>query len=67
MADIKIIHANADISVDPNCTTAFMTITAPENGGLEITTQKVYAAIQAKGIKFGLLEQDIIEAVEHNK
>ncbi len=67
MADIKIIHANADISVDPNCTTAFMTITAPENGGLEITTQKVYAAIQAKGIKFGLLEQDIIEAVEHKK
>lgn len=67
MADIKIIHANADISVDPNCTTAFMTITAPENGGLEITTQKVYAAIQAKGVKFGLLEQDIIEAVENKK
>lgn len=67
MADIKIIHANADISVDPNCTTAFMTITAPENGGLEITAQKVYAAIQAKGVKFGLLEQDIIEAVEHKK
>lgn len=65
MSDIKIIHANAEISVDPNCTTAFMTMTAPENGGLEITRDKVYAALSAKGITSGILEQDIDDAVEH--
>ena len=65
MQDIKIIHANAEISVDPNCTTAFMTMTAPENGGLDITRDKVNAAIAAKGIKSGLLESDIDNAIKN--
>ena len=38
--DGKIIHAAAEISIDPNCTTAFMTLEPPANGGLEMTVDK---------------------------
>ena len=53
--DGKIIHAAAEISIDPNCTTAFMTLEPPANGGLEMTVDKALAAVADKGIFFGLL------------
>lgn len=63
----KIIHSEVEISVDPNCTTAFMTISAPANGGLDLTPDKVRAAIRAKGIEFGLMEEAVDEAVENRR
>lgn len=64
--DGKIIHSEVEISVDPNCTTAFMTITAPENGGLDVTEDKAFDAIRAKGISFGL-QEDVVEDAVKNK
>lgn len=63
----KIIHSEVEISVDPNCTTAFMTITAPENGGLDITEDKVTAAVREKKIAFGLDEAALNDAVENKR
>ncbi len=63
----KIIHAEAVISVDPNCTTAFMTIEPPANGGLEMTVNKAFAAIAEKGISFGLLKDDVTKAVKEHR
>ena len=67
MADInegKIIHSEAEISVDPNCTTAFMTIEPPENGGLDMTVDKALSAVAEKGICFGVMKDEITAAVE---
>lgn len=61
----KIIHSEAEISVDPNCTTAFMSINPPENGGLDITAEKIYSAIRAKGIEFGIQNDAIEDAVRN--
>ena len=51
----KIVHSEVEISVDPNCTTAFMTITAPENGGrslrirhLGLSGQRGYPSVLRK-------------------
>lgn len=63
----KIIHSEVEISVDPNCTTAFMTITAPENGGLDITEDKVTAAVRENKIAFGLDEAALNDAVENKR
>lgn len=63
----KIVHSEVEISVDPNCTTAFMTITAPENGGLEVTADKAFGAVRAKGISFGLEESVVEDAVQNKR
>lgn len=63
----KIIHSEVEISVDPNCTTAFMTISAPEGGGLDITLDKAMEAVRAKGIDYGLIEEEIKDAVEQHR
>ena len=54
--DGKIIHSEVEVSIDPNCTTAFMTISEPAGGGLDVTPEKAMAAIRAKGIAFGVIE-----------
>lgn len=43
--DGKIIHSEVEVSIDPNCTTAFMTISEPAGGGLDVTPEKAMAAI----------------------
>ena len=65
--DGKIIHSEVEISVDPNCTTAFMTISEPAGGGLDVTPEKAMAAIRAKGIDFGVIESAVNEAVEQRR
>ena len=65
--DGKIIHSEVEVSVDPNCTTAFMTISEPAGGGLDVTPEKAMAAIRAKGIAFGVIESAVSEAVEQRR
>lgn len=66
-SDGKIIHAQAEISVDPNSTTAFMTIEPPMHGGLDMTVDKAMAAIAEKGICFGLLKDEVVNAVNEHR
>ncbi len=53
------VHAVAEISVDPNFTTAFITVTAPQNGGLDITESKIWEAIKEKNISHGIFSDSI--------
>lgn len=58
------VHAAAEISVDPNYTTAFMTISAPQNGGTEMTFEKAIAALQGKNVSYGINENSVRKLVE---
>ncbi len=67
MADEKIVHASAEISIDPNYTTAFLFINPPENGGLDITFDRVMQAVYDKRISYGIDEAAIRDAVANKK
>ncbi len=40
-----IVHSTVEVSVNPNHTAAFMSFSRPENGGIDITVEKVMAAL----------------------
>ncbi len=64
------VHAVAEITVDPNSTSAFLTVTAPQNGGLDITLSKIKAAINEKNISYGIFEDAlniIVESKRYNE
>lgn len=61
------VHAVPEISVDPNFTTAFMTVTEPQNGGLDITMDKLKAAIDEKNISYGIFEDSLQSIVEDKR
>ncbi len=60
--DRLVIHSIIDISMDANRTTAFVSFTRPENGGMDISVSKIMAALEEKNICFGVM-RDIIEKV----
>lgn len=62
-----ILHSAVEVSVNPNHTTAFMSFSKPENGGADITVEKVMAALDEKNISYGILEEDIKLAVEQKR
>lgn len=63
----SLVHSTVEISVDPNYTTAFMSITAPENGGMDMTFEKAMSAIESKNISFGINENAVRDAVENKR
>lgn len=65
--DKKIVNSVVELSVDPNNTTAFLSFTKPENGGADMTYEKIMAALEAKHISFGIMENDLLEAVEKKR
>lgn len=67
MAEAVIVHSVVDVSVDPNRTAAFFSFTKPENGGMDISVDRVKAALTEKGVCFGLLEENIALAVEQKR
>ena len=68
MADDKIIvHSQIEISVDPNHTTAFVSFTKPENGGMDVTVSKIMAALEEKNVSYGILEEAITDAVDRKR
>jgi hypothetical protein len=62
-----MVHAAVEISVSPNNTTAFMTLTPPENGGMDITYPKVMSAINDKRISYGVFNEEIKDAVDKKR
>lgn len=65
--DKKIVHSIVELSADPNNTTAFISFTKPENGGVDITYEKILSALGEKHISFGIMENDLREAVEKKR
>ncbi len=62
-----IVHSAVEVSVNPNHTAAFMSFTRPENGGIDITVEKVMAALNEKNVSYGILNNDIELAVEQKR
>lgn len=60
----QVVHSMIDVSMDPNRTTAFVSFTRPENGGIDISVNKIMAALNEKNITFGILKEAIAKAVE---
>lgn len=62
-----VVNSVVDISVNPNHTTAFMSFSKPENGGYDVTVDRVMAALTEKNVYYGILEDDIKKAVEQKR
>ena len=62
-----IVHSTVEVSVNPNHTAAFMSFSRPENGGMDITVEKVMAALDEKNVSYGILRDDIELAVEQKR
>lgn len=60
------VHALVEISVDPNFTAAFMEVTAPQHGGMDVTLEQIKSAIAEKGIYFGIFE-DVLPVIVERK
>ena len=60
-------HAAVELSVAPNNTTAFLTITPPENGGADATVDMVMQAVRDADIRYGIQEEALIAAVENKR
>lgn len=67
MAEDKVVHSLVEISVNPNRTTAFASFNRPENGGWDITVERIKSAMAEKMISYGILEDDIRTAVEQKR
>lgn len=63
----EIVHSTIDVSVNPNHTTAFVSFSKPENGGIDVTVEKVMSALEEKNVSFGILKEEIERAVEQKR
>lgn len=61
------VHAVVEISVDPNLTTAFMEVAAPQNDGMDVTLAQIKSAITEKGIYYGIFEDALSTIVENKR
>lgn len=67
MADGTIVHSTVDVSMDANRTAAFFSFTRPSNGGIDISVDKINAALAEKGVCYGIMEENIRLAVEQQR
>ena len=58
------VNSAVELSIDPNHTTAFISFSRPENGGLDMTYEKIKAALDENFISYGIQEDDIKKALE---
>ncbi len=63
----EIVHSTIDVSVNPNKTTAFVSFSKPENGGIDVSLDKVMKALEDKNVSYGLLKDEIERAVEQKR
>ena len=63
----EIVHSTIDVSVNPNKTTAFVSFSKPENGGIDVTLDKVMKALEEKNVSFGILKDELERAVEQKR
>ena len=62
--DRLVVHSIIEVSMDPNRTSAFVSFSRPENGGMDVTVNKIMAALAEKNISFGIMKDAIEKAVE---
>lgn len=61
------VSSTVELSIDPNHTTAFFSFSRPENGGADMTVDKIMHALEENFISYGILEDDIKYAVEQKR
>ena len=67
MAENKVVHSLVEVTVNPNRASAFASFNRPENGGSDITVERIKSAMAEKMISYGILEDDIRMAVEQRR
>ena len=61
------INSVLEISIDPNRTTAFITFSRPENGGMDVTVEKVMALLEENFVSHGIQTETIEKAVAQKR
>lgn len=61
------VHSVVELSVDPNHTAAFVSFTNPENGGVDISVDKIKKALDDAFVSYGILHDDIERAVAQRR
>lgn len=61
------INSVVEISIDPNRTTAFITFSKPENGGLDMTVEKIMQVLEDNFVSHGIQESNIEKAVQQKR
>ena len=61
------INSVVEISIDPNKTTAFVTFSKPENGGMDMTVEKIMDVLETNFISYGIQEENIEKAIAQKR
>lgn len=61
------VSSVVEISIDPNRTSAFVSFTPPENGGSDITVEKINQVLAENYISYGIIRENIEKAVEERR
>lgn len=61
------VNSVVELSIDPNHTSAFVSFTRPENGGSDITVDKIKRALDENYISYGIFEHELELAVEQKR
>ena len=61
------VSSVVEISIDPNRTTAFVSFSKPENGGLDVTKEKVMQVLEENFISHGIQEETIEKAIAQKR
>ena len=61
------ISSVVEISIDPNRTTAFVSFSRPENGGMDVTMDKIMQKLEENYISHGIQEENLKKAIEQKR
>ena len=61
------ISSVVEISIDPNRTTAFVSFSRPENGGLDVTMDKIMQKLEENYVSYGIQEENLQKAIEQKR
>ena len=61
------ISSVVEISIDPNRTTAFVSFSRPENGGLDVTMDKIMQKLEENYVSHGIQEENLKKAIEQKR
>ena len=61
------INSVVEISIDPNKTTAFVSFSKPENGGMDVTMDKIMDVLDANFVSYGIQEENLEKAIAQKR
>ena len=61
------ISSVVEISIDPNRTTAFVSFSKPENGGMDVTMEKIMQKLEENYVSHGIQEENLQKAIDQKR